>query len=76
MVFGDPVSVLAHLEAGTLRGLAVTSKERSPVAPDRREWLSRIDAIGWHSILVPAGTPPAIIAQLHADAASDIGQTI
>ena len=33
MVFGDPVSVLPHMQAGTLRALAVTSPQRSPVAP-------------------------------------------
>src|SRR5258708_2823564 len=34
VVFSDPVSVLPHLQAGTLRGLAVTSTQRSAVAPD------------------------------------------
>src|SRR5260370_9638922 len=34
MVFADPISALAHIQAGTLRALAVTSKDRSPVAPD------------------------------------------
>jgi tripartite-type tricarboxylate transporter receptor subunit TctC len=33
MVFADPISALSHMQAGTLRALAVTSKERSPVAP-------------------------------------------
>src|SRR5471030_2071294 len=33
MVFGDPVSVLPHMQAGTLRALAVSSPQRSPVAP-------------------------------------------
>jgi tripartite-type tricarboxylate transporter receptor subunit TctC len=71
MVFADPVSVLAHLEAGTLRGLAVTSKQRSPVAPDlptiAESGFPGFDAIGWHGILAPAGTPPAIIKILHAE---------
>src|SRR5271168_1330310 len=34
VVFSDPVSALAHVKAGTLIALAVTSKDRSPVAPD------------------------------------------
>src|SRR5258708_27366786 len=33
MVFGDPISVLPQLQAGKLRALAVTSLQRSPVAP-------------------------------------------
>ena len=34
MVFADPISALPHIDAGTLLALAVTSKERSPVAPE------------------------------------------
>ena len=34
MVFGDPVSVLPHMRSGTLRALAVSSPQRSPVAPE------------------------------------------
>jgi len=48
MVFSDPVSVLPHLQAGTLRGLAVTSTQRSAVAPD----LPTIAESGY-----PASTP-------------------
>jgi len=69
MVFGDPVSVLPHMQAGTLRALAVTSKERSPVAPDvptvAESGYPGFDAIGWHGILAPAKTPPAIIKKLN-----------
>ncbi len=69
MVFADPVSALPHMQAGTLRALAVTSKERSPVAPDvptiAESGYPGFDAIAWHGILAPANTPPAIIAKLH-----------
>src|SRR5688572_20750461 len=34
MVFGDPISALPHVRSGKLRALAVTSLERSPVAPE------------------------------------------
>jgi tripartite-type tricarboxylate transporter receptor subunit TctC len=69
MVFADPISALAHIQAGTLRALAVTSKERSPVAPDvptiAESGYPGFDAIGWHGILAPAKTPPAIIKKLN-----------
>ena len=69
MVFADPVSALPHMQAGTLRALAVTSKERSPVAPDvptiAESGYPGFDAIAWHGILAPAGTPSPIIAKLH-----------
>ncbi len=69
MVFADPVSALPYIKAGTLRALAVTSKERSAVAPDvptiAESGYPGFDAIAWHGILAPAKTPPLIIAKLH-----------
>jgi tripartite-type tricarboxylate transporter receptor subunit TctC len=69
MVFADPISALAHIQAGTLRALAVTSKDRSPVAPDvptvAESGYPGFDAIGWHGILAPAKTPPAIVKKLN-----------
>jgi tripartite-type tricarboxylate transporter receptor subunit TctC len=71
VVFADPVSALAHVRAGTLTALAVTSKERSPVAPDvptvAESGYPGFDAIAWHGIMAPAGTPPAILQKLNAE---------
>ena len=36
VVFADPISALPQIHAGTLLALAVTSKDRSPVAPTCR----------------------------------------
>jgi tripartite-type tricarboxylate transporter receptor subunit TctC len=71
VVFSDPVSALAQVNAGTLLALAVTSKERSPVAPEvptlAESGFADFEAIAWHGILAPAHTPPAIIAKLNAE---------
>jgi tripartite-type tricarboxylate transporter receptor subunit TctC len=71
VVFADPVSALAHVSAGTLLALAVSSKERSPVVPDvptiSESGYPGFDAIGWHGILAPAHTPAAIVDRLHAE---------
>jgi tripartite-type tricarboxylate transporter receptor subunit TctC len=71
VVFADPISALPHIKAGTLLALAVTSKERSPVAPDvptiAESGYPGFDAIAWHGILAPANTPPAIINRLNAE---------
>jgi tripartite-type tricarboxylate transporter receptor subunit TctC len=71
VVFSDPVSALPHVNAGTLVALAVTSKDRSPVVPAvptmAESGYPGFDAIGWHGILAPAGTPPAIVAKLNAE---------
>jgi tripartite-type tricarboxylate transporter receptor subunit TctC len=74
VVFGDPVSVLPHIQAGTLRALAVTSTQRSPVAPDvptvAESGYPGFDAIAWHGILAPAKTPPAVVKKLNAEIVS------
>jgi tripartite-type tricarboxylate transporter receptor subunit TctC len=71
MVFADPITALPHINAGTLLALAVTSKERSPVAPNvptvSESGYPGFDAIAWHGILAPANTPPAIINKLNAE---------
>jgi tripartite-type tricarboxylate transporter receptor subunit TctC len=71
VVFADPVSALTHVNAGTLIALAVTSKDRSPVAPNvptiSESGYPGIDAIGWHGILAPAHTPAAIVERLNTE---------
>ncbi|MFI4998422.1 MAG: Bug family tripartite tricarboxylate transporter substrate binding protein [Reyranellales bacterium] len=71
MVFGDPVSVLPHMQAGTLRALAVSSLQRSPVAPQVPTLVESgfpgLEAVAWHGILAPARTPPAIVDKLNAE---------
>jgi tripartite-type tricarboxylate transporter receptor subunit TctC len=71
VVFADPVSALSHINAGTLVALAVSSKDRSRVAPDvptiSESGYPGIDAIGWHGILAPAHTPAAIVEKLNTE---------
>jgi tripartite-type tricarboxylate transporter receptor subunit TctC len=71
VVFADPVSALAHVRAGTLLALAVTSKERSPVAPNvptiAESGYPGFDAVAWHGIMAPAGTPAAIVQRLNTE---------
>ena len=70
VVFADPVSALSQVKAGALIALAVTSKERSPVAPDvptiAESGYPGFDAVAWHGIMAPAGTPKPIIDKLNA----------
>jgi tripartite-type tricarboxylate transporter receptor subunit TctC len=71
VVFADPISALQHVNSGTLIALAVTSKDRSPVAPTiptmSESGYPGFDAIGWQGILAPAKTPPVIVARLYAE---------
>ena len=71
VVFSDPISALQLVNSGMLVALAVTSKDRSPVAPNvptiSESGYPGFDAVGWHGILAPAKTPPAIVAKLNAE---------
>jgi tripartite-type tricarboxylate transporter receptor subunit TctC len=70
-VFADPVSALAHVRGGTLIALGVTSKVRSPVAPEvptiAESGYPGFDAVAWHGIMAPAATPPAIVKRLNTE---------
>jgi len=71
VVFADPVSALPHIKSGKLRALAVTSLERSPVAPEvptvAESGYPDFEALAWHGILAPAKTPPAVIRKLNEE---------
>ena len=64
-------SGMPHIQGGKVRGLAVTSAARSPALPDvptvAESGFPGFDANGWLGILVPNGTPPAVIAKLNAE---------
>jgi len=69
MVFGDPISVLPHIQSGKLRALAVTSLQRSSVAPAvptiAESGYPGFEALAWHGIMAPARTPPEIVQKLN-----------
>ena len=76
MVFGDPVSVLPHMKSAKLRALAVTSAQRSPVAPEiptvAESGYPGFEALAWHGILAPARTPPEILKRLNAELVKEL----
>jgi tripartite-type tricarboxylate transporter receptor subunit TctC len=67
-----PVSAVAqYVQSGRLRVLAIMAPERSPVFPAvptiAQEGYSRVEGSNWYALLVPAGTPAAIVARLNTD---------
>ncbi len=71
ITFTVPGSGLPHIKTGRLRGLAVTTAKRSAVVPDlptiAESGVPGYDTSTWYSVVVPAGTPRAVISKLHAD---------
>jgi tripartite-type tricarboxylate transporter receptor subunit TctC len=69
--FATTPSVVQHVKSGKLRGLAVTSAQRSPATPDlptvSEAALKGYEAGTWYGLLVPAGTPKDVISRLHAE---------
>jgi tripartite-type tricarboxylate transporter receptor subunit TctC len=62
---------LPHIKAGRLRVLAVTSARRSPQMPDvptiAESGVPGYDAALWLGIVVPQGTPKAIVDKLNTE---------
>ena len=70
LAFATVPSVAPFLAGGKLRALAVTSAARSPSWPDvptiAESGVPGYQADVWYGVFAPAGTPPAIVAQLNA----------
>lgn len=66
-LFGD-TSVLPSVQAGKVRALAVTTRERSPALPKvpaMSETLPGFALSSWVGLEAPAGTPAAVIATIN-----------
>jgi tripartite-type tricarboxylate transporter receptor subunit TctC len=66
--FLDMGSAMSQEKGGGLRGIAVTSPKRSPVAPDKpaiAEALPGYEMVSWLGIGAPAGTPDAVVRRVH-----------
>lgn len=69
MTFASVAASLQYMHAGKLKGLAVTSLKRAPVAPELptidESGVPGFNVISWHALLVTAKTSPAIVATLN-----------
>ena len=75
--FADLANALAQMKGGKLRGLAVTSARRSPLAPEVpaiAEELPGYELIAWFALMAPAGTPNEIVTGLHAATAKALAK--
>ena len=70
-MLGAPLAVVPHIRNGKIRALAITGQKRSIAVPDVPTFdeagLPGYDASTWNGIMVPTGTPRAIIDRLYGE---------
>jgi tripartite-type tricarboxylate transporter receptor subunit TctC len=71
VMFDNTPNVIGHVRAGKMKALAVTTTQRSPLAPDvptvAEAGVPGYDQTAWFGVLAPAGTPRDIIGRLNAE---------
>ena len=71
VIFDNMPSILPHVKGGSLRGLAVTTKERVAVVPEiptiAESGVPGFDVFSWFGFFVPAKTSKDVIAKINVD---------
>ncbi|HEV2008077.1 MAG TPA: tripartite tricarboxylate transporter substrate-binding protein, partial [Burkholderiales bacterium] len=68
LYLGGPLVLSQHINAGRLRGLAVSTETRSPVMPELpaiSEVVPGYSALTWFGLWAPLGTPKEIVSRLN-----------
>jgi tripartite-type tricarboxylate transporter receptor subunit TctC len=70
LAFDNITLAWPQVKAGRLRALAVSSTERSAIAPDVptvADTIPGFEATSWHGVFAPAGTPKPIVDKMAAE---------
>ncbi len=71
MNFDTMPPVMPHIQAGKLRGLAISTPKRLAQLPDvptfAEEGITGFDVANWYGVMAPAGTPREIVQKLNTD---------
>jgi tripartite-type tricarboxylate transporter receptor subunit TctC len=70
VIFDNMPSIISHVRSGSVRGLAVTTKDRVKIVPDVpaiSETVPGFDVVSWFGFFVPVKTPREIVAKINAD---------
>jgi tripartite-type tricarboxylate transporter receptor subunit TctC len=72
LIFGSVATSLQYIKSGRLRGLAVTTSNRIPAAPDlptvAEAGVPGYEVILWHGLVGPKGMPKAVVDRLNSEA--------
>jgi tripartite-type tricarboxylate transporter receptor subunit TctC len=70
MFVNFPVA-MPHVQAGKLRAMAITSPQRSPLAPQfptvAESGIPGFDTATWNGLYLPAATPREVLTRIHGD---------
>ena len=76
--FASLPSTLPHMKSGRVRGIAVTTEKRFSLLPElptvSESGLAGFETSAWQGFTLPAATPRAIVAQLHAASIAVLNQ--
>jgi tripartite-type tricarboxylate transporter receptor subunit TctC len=79
LAFDNMLTALPLVKAGRLRALAVSTNQRSRVAPEiptmAESGVPGFDATAWFALFAPAGTPRQIVARLEREVAKAVKET-
>jgi tripartite-type tricarboxylate transporter receptor subunit TctC len=71
-MFSNALTAKPQIESNAIRALGVSGRKRSQALPDispiAEAGVPTYEATQWYGLAAPAGTPPEIIARLHAEA--------
>ncbi|MDQ0141798.1 Bug family tripartite tricarboxylate transporter substrate binding protein [Cupriavidus necator] len=71
LYFEAPATIVPHIQAGKLRALAVTGKNRMAALPKvptvAEQGFPKLTLESWAAFVAPKGTPPAIIERLRTE---------
>lgn len=70
LMLDNLTSISPHVRSGKVRGIGVSSLKRSPIFPDIptiAETVPGYETNAWGGIVVPVGTPKAIVMKLNAE---------
>ncbi len=69
MIFDIAASALPYARSGQLRALGISTRERSPLAPNiptiREQGVPNYEAYTWHMVLVRSGTPQPVVEAIN-----------
>lgn len=78
VMFSSIMTALPHSREGRMKALAVTSAERSSIAPElptvAEAGLDGFDVNPWYGVFAPAGTPPEVVARMHREISEILGE--